>query len=355
EQRAVYEAPDGSLWFGSIEKLRNVEGHQGGFLELNYQDLSDLQWTYHDLHTTVPGGFASSPQGKLMVFGPNTNWMEDAEKGWIPLTRYFSRPRMALAGNQGELWVASASQGLYRWQGSKVTRFSTQDFLLSNSISYLQHIQDKLWIATEKDISCFDGTHGVNEVLHSRLVPQAGGGSLKQDDQNRLWINQVSPDWMDRVFRRVPPPPEGDFFCVRYQPDTFPPHVLRADYKPMVDTEGNVVINWEGQDYYHATPADEILFSYRLNQGDWSPFTPQRSKTFFSLEGGDYRFEVRAMDKDFNLSPTPLRITFTVLPPVWQRTWFILLCLLLLGVIIYLLSRLIARNKRLFQLNQQLA
>lgn len=60
------------------------------------------------------------------------------------------------------------------------------------------------------------------------------------------------------------------------------------------------------------TPATALQFSWRVDDGAWSPFTETTSVTLSGLASGPHRFEVRARDQAGNEDPTPARRDFTI-------------------------------------------
>ena len=70
---------------------------------------------------------------------------------------------------------------------------------------------------------------------------------------------------------------------------------------------------------------DEVRYQYQLEGAErtWSALTSQRSVTYATLSAGSYRFVVRAAASDGTLSDTPATVTFTILPPIWRRWWFL--------------------------------
>jgi signal transduction histidine kinase len=72
--------------------------------------------------------------------------------------------------------------------------------------------------------------------------------------------------------------------------------------------------------------AGEVLrYQYRLEGSDaeWSAPSSQRSVNYASLAPGSYRFSVRAVSADGTQSPSPATVSFTILSPVWRRSWFL--------------------------------
>jgi signal transduction histidine kinase len=86
----------------------------------------------------------------------------------------------------------------------------------------------------------------------------------------------------------------------------------------------------------------EVLrYQYKLEGADrdWSGPTEQRAVNYARLSPGHYRFMVRAVNSDGVISSLPASITFTVLPPFWQRGWFMFLVICIVGLLVYALYR----------------
>jgi signal transduction histidine kinase len=82
---------------------------------------------------------------------------------------------------------------------------------------------------------------------------------------------------------------------------------------------------------------ERLRYQYRLegSRHEWSAPSDQRTVHLAALAPGKYTFEVRALNSDREVSPTPARVTFTILAPVWQRPWFAALGMLVVGVLLY--------------------
>ena len=78
------------------------------------------------------------------------------------------------------------------------------------------------------------------------------------------------------------------------------------------------------------------MFSYRLDQGAWSPFQPGNAAVFQKLASGQHRFAVRAMDRNGNVDRHPPSIEFRVLNPWYLSGAFLLLVAAGIGVILTL-------------------
>jgi hypothetical protein len=73
-------------------------------------------------------------------------------------------------------------------------------------------------------------------------------------------------------------------------------------------------------------------YQYKLegSEQDWSLPSAQGSVTFANVRPGRYRFLVRALNANDVPSEKPASLTFRILPPIWQRWWFLAMAALLI-------------------------
>ena len=106
--------------------------------------------------------------------------------------------------------------------------------------------------------------------------------------------------------------------------------------------QGQIQIDFFGLNF---SAGEELRYQYRFEGAsrDWSALTDQRTVTA-SLAPGKYRFLVRAVTSDGTSSAVPAALSFRLLPPIWQRWWFLTFAALFVGGVIYSTSR--ARTAR---------
>jgi ligand-binding sensor domain-containing protein/signal transduction histidine kinase len=96
---------------------------------------------------------------------------------------------------------------------------------------------------------------------------------------------------------------------------------------------------------------DVLRYQYKLEGStDWSAPTEQRTVNFASLSPGRYRFLVRAVNSDGIGSIQPAVVAFRILPPIWQRWWFVLLAFSAVTLVAYAFYR--HRVARLLELER---
>jgi signal transduction histidine kinase len=82
----------------------------------------------------------------------------------------------------------------------------------------------------------------------------------------------------------------------------------------------------------------------------WQGPVSQNSVTYASLLPGSYRFEVKASNVDDIESSAPASFSFTIISPYWQRAWFYLSVLLIVGGTIVMIFR--YRVRKLLELER---
>jgi hypothetical protein len=71
---------------------------------------------------------------------------------------------------------------------------------------------------------------------------------------------------------------------------------------------GTMSVRFAGAD--DVPPPNRLMFSWRLDGGDWSPFSLSTEALLSDVAPGPHTFEVRARDSAGNIDPTPAKETF---------------------------------------------
>jgi signal transduction histidine kinase len=84
-----------------------------------------------------------------------------------------------------------------------------------------------------------------------------------------------------------------------------------------------------------------LKYQYKLEgvDKDWSAPTEQRAVNYASLAPGSYRFLVRAINREGMMSQEAAVLPFRILPPIWERWWFISLVMIALSIMLLALHR----------------
>ena len=360
DYRAVFEDRDGNLWFGGSVDIEKEKGHRGGVLQLK-NPQGQQQWVHHSaheggLHQSNAYGIGQSADGRIWLGGGRL-WAYDGE-AWSQVEKHDLQDYINEVFSIDDLLlVGSRYYGLYVYDGQCWRHYDTDSGLISNSIiSLYADSANSIWAVTENDISRFDGQKWVNHVLPTDMNMDFEGGELLRSSNGACWINKSPREWKRRAltYSQLPPAGNQQFITYRYDPDDHPPETSFLNHPEEVAAEGDVILAWQGHDYLSLTGSDGLEYSYRLDEGPWSPFSPEGKHMFTNLPGGMHSMEVRARDLDFNVDPTPARISFRVQVPIWREPWFIgliALFLITLGIFEY---RILVKNQTLGRLNHHL-
>jgi PAS domain S-box-containing protein len=112
-------------------------------------------------------------------------------------------------------------------------------------------------------------------------------------------------------------------------------------------SQNQIEIDFLGIDF---APSEVLHYQYKLEGADrdWSALTSQRTVNYANLSPGTYRFLVRAVNASGISSQTPARVAFIILPPIYQRWWFLTLCAVVVGLTALSIDRYrVARVKEL--------
>ncbi|NNE69979.1 MAG: GAF domain-containing protein [Rhodothermales bacterium] len=326
---------EGYAWFGSSS------GSLSGILRLS---TDRMEWRRY-LHPEAPPyvyGITQTEDGTIWTGGhqlyrKRTSWTGLSEPA--ALSAFVTD---VAAGPDATLWVGSRFYGVLRLQEDSWDRFSTAEGLPAPRAEALLGLPDgHALVATPGGMARFDGD-GWSPVLQGtfgdRMVLRGG---LHMAPDGALWINTQDQD--------------GGVAAVQYRPDQAPPRAEVLNREERIPWQRQVAIQWVGVDQWNDTPAGQIAFSHRIDQGEWSPFNTSTSAVLEFDGWGGHTVEVQARDGDFNVGSVAAVYDFTIAPPPWAQGRVLVPVGLLLLVIAGLVLRLASRKFDLDETNRQLA
>ncbi len=336
-KKGVYESSDGALWFGAAVGMTPELGHQGGVLRFDPFAASEQAWTHYRPPDVPPYiyGIGQTSDGKLWL-GSSGSFGSFDGKTWTRLTKpkiftTVTSVDVVYATPGGDLWVGTRTYGAFHYDGKTWERHDARDGLADSPIKGIYQTSDgTVWVSTSTAVSRFDGRTWYTDALPKEVI-----GTVRQTKDGSLWVNT-------------------GVGTIRYQPETEPPVTEIIVSLDRVSQPGNTIISWKGKDAWHITRENELQYAWRLDGGEWSNYSSERSKVFFSMASGDHTFEVKARDRDFNEDPTPDVLLFHVVPPVWGQAWFLGLMVVLISVIVTQTGRVARRDRRLRRSNAEL-
>jgi CheY-like chemotaxis protein len=369
--RSIFEDDAGNIWFGAGADPLDTAGQLGGILVFQPPGPGEAQGKWHHLKPPQAPpftyGIGQTKDGVIWAVGYFGVMTFDGLK-FVPYTAdnfHFSRTDGLLIGAAGDLWLGTRSYGAFHYDGRKWTQYTVADGLSDNRIRSLMQSQDgRVWAVTSDGFDCLIPDETSPE-MKPRWTPIATFQQLHVEDwtnvrQSRdgdLWINHLTGDWWvrERSQADAHKAMKLSFATFRYKPGNLPPQTYIAESLEKVSHSGNTIISWGGVDSWDDTRAGNLMYSYRLDGSEWSPFSGQTSKVYFSLQSGNHLFEVRARDHDYNIDSTAAALSFFVEYPIWKQGWFIVLIIGCGSIIAFQSHRLLEKNRALRNSNEHLA
>jgi diguanylate cyclase (GGDEF)-like protein len=322
----LLQSRSGPIWLGTIDGLSRFDGQE--FSHFDESDgLSDdrvnrlLERDNGDLWLATANGLALFHDGQFKNWstadGLPSNFINDVYED-----------------DQEGLWIATNS-GLSYFRDGEFRNWTRSDGLPHNNcVVILPGNEGEIWIGTSRGVAIFDGNGFTVVTSREGLVfDLINRGSGYRDPEGNLWFGTG-----DGVSR----------FAADFRPGaTTPPPVhllsvannlgeMALDRQARIDQQDSS-LNFD----YSAISfqrAPDVLYRYRLATSNATPWreTRLRELQIDSLAPGNYRFEVTARIGEGAWNPRLASFSFTVVPPFWRTTWFLVLIIAsVIGALLY--------------------
>lgn len=248
--------------------------------------------------------------------------------------------------SNGTIWFAT-TKSLY-WLDDKGLSVPTGLPEEQLNIYFLQERQNGNVILVGEDI------YEYNQTNYLKLVE---GGSqfdrleyILEDQKNTLWFaanngvhryqdgtfltNTVEDGLFDDSFNSIQMAENGIAYAggelgLRIYDtgkDQDPPNTIISAEQNFNEFTHDTAIRFEvkGIDRWDFTKPERLVYSYKIGKKNWSPYQPDTNINITSIQPGNHTLFVRAMDRNFNVDPTPAEFSFTINPPWYFEPAFLI-------------------------------
>jgi signal transduction histidine kinase len=222
--------------------------------------------------------------------------------------------------------------------------YSAQNGLLSNTVrSITEDDSGRIYLGTEKGLNQFDPSTG--RIRHITTAHGLAGDHIThclKDRRGNIWVGTTSglSKLTPHAEREpVPPPIYLSQIQAAGQNLSLPERgAQRLPEMTLPASQNNLRIEYVGLSFRGERA---LTYQYKLEgvDEDWNPPRDERSVNYARLSPGSYRFLVRAVHQEGGVSPEPAAFAFRILPPIWQRWWFVALIMGVLTSLAYALHR----------------
>lgn len=235
-----------------------------------------------------------------------------------------------------DLWIACLGGGVFQYDGTDKIRHDYQTGL--NDVNVMFIIEDKarggVLALSESGFYRYDGFNWSPWGFKSGIAYKRQNHTVFQDLKGAIWVNFASRAWF---LEGKPFIGKGySFKTVRYTPENEPPQTYAAISRERFPEGSQIHVEVTGADLWEDTPRDELEYSWKLNDNQWSGYSAESHIVFTDLAVGTFELQVKARDRSGNVDPSPARVSFAVILPVWKQAWFIFLVLMTFALIVFL-------------------
>lgn len=352
---SIYQDKRGNIWIGTMSGGLNlynpVENSFKRYIHDSANDHSILDNFIYDIFEDRLGRLLVLTGKGVEVYDYKTN---DFSRYVIDQTSEFGVPICVLEDSQGNLWIGTQENGLFRIDrtGVKVKVYTTIDGLPSNSISgILDDANGNLWISTQQGLCKFeeavvnpdrvrihtysreDGLQGSEykrgaycKLENGKLVFGGQNGFNVFDPEMIITNPFVPPVSITglRLFNK-----EVDF----RNSSILSKSVSEVDEIRLTHHESVFTIEFSALSFIHP---EKNQYAYKLEGFDntWNYVGTQHNATYSNLPAGEYTFMVRASNNDGVWNEEGTRLRIVVVPAWWEKPIVRISLLLLLALCI---------------------
>jgi ligand-binding sensor domain-containing protein/serine phosphatase RsbU (regulator of sigma subunit) len=251
---------------------------------------------------------------------------------------------------EGVIWAGTFGGGICRFKDGKFISFSTKDGLSDDAVVALVFDSgNNLFVASSKglnklDVDLFEKTGKIKFRFYGKEEGFTGlecnRNAAMIDEKGDLWFGTKKglAKYNAADDRKNAIPPSTYITSVKL----FFENTDWKKYADSVDETGKPLNLSLGYQNNHLTfefigisltVPEKVQYRYMLTgvDKDWSPATDKTDVTYSGIAPGDYTFRVMACNNEGIWGTENVAsFNFSIEPPFWKRTWFYILCVLVL-------------------------
>ncbi|MCA6434895.1 MAG: SpoIIE family protein phosphatase [Bacteroidetes bacterium] len=274
--------------------------------------------------------------------------------------------------DKGHYWVSINNRGLYQFDfdNNKFTFLDsitvTENPLLNDVTSII--IQDKkIYLGTSKAMISYSMQHNQNWKSTLKIYGKEHGlfgiGCLLQfvDQNKHIWVitdkglycyqpeldlinTQETKTQINEIklfFNKI----NWENYCESLNENGLPVNLKLPYHK------NHLTFSFNG---INLVAPSKVLYKYKLLgiENDWSPPTSKTEADYSNIPPGNYTFMVQSCNNDGLWNKTPEAFSFAITPPFWKTTWFVILCLITMILLVFWFIK--SREKKLQRQNHLL-
>ena len=346
-------------WNGQHKEKKASPGkifyHDGRFYVMDFRGIHVYDTLFHYLHMSPAGAMEAMEvfQDRLLV-GGSSGLYEWGKGGKIfrLFGNAFRKPVLSLYATDKHLFIGTAGNGLYRWDGKKAPVRVGSD--PAENINGMTYDGRRLWVATQKGITVY---HPMRDSLHRVFILRRADG-LPSDQIIDLALSNgklFAASYSGISVMDARPPMTNTIGRIYWKKISYGGKKLVPGRKIPYQKNAVLTVSFGIIDF---TGRRHNRYAYRLRplQNEWAELNGQ-TVSISHLSPGKYTFEVRALNPYGQAMVK--KFSFGIRPLWWQRpaakTGGLLLLFMLLAGMVYCAWRYdIRRNRRKWEIRRKM-
>jgi ligand-binding sensor domain-containing protein len=249
----------------------------------------------------------------------------------------------AAEDEHGNLWFATFTDGLLKFDGENFTSVDTDDGLTSDNIySVICDDNGNVWAGTQNGVDrlTIDNSGNISSIdnfgrYDGFVGIENNGGANFKDREGNLWFGTIKGAIKYNPSKKrtnyLPPPVYIRNVEIGFKPVNWEELPYRNLYDSIVPwlnlpaglslphDKNHISISFDGLCY---TVPEKVRFRWKLDpvESDYLPATSLNKAVYSSLSPGDYTFYVKACNNSGVWNEEPAIFSFTIEPAWWQTT-----------------------------------
>lgn len=268
-------------------------------------------------------------------------WMGTRESGlWYNDGKIFKRYTNKINHNSttsfcndknGNLWIGTEGGGLYKMKGNEINNYSVKNGLVSDYITLLtSDTIGNIWAGTNMGLVKVNSNNNtfINYGIQEGFTSIETKNNAVYNDQNgAIWFGTINGATVLRLNESQTKPVVPLVYLINYQ-------IFSTIYPPGTNptfsyNQNDITFNFIGLNFSNAS---RIKYTYTLEGLDeqWHEDYGINKVVFQHLPPGRYKFILKACSSEGICIDKNIEFAFEIIPPVYKRTWFIVLMLVLI-------------------------
>ncbi len=279
--------------------------------------------------------------------------------------------------SDGGLWFGGMSgQKLGLYKGGEYQTFGDR-YPSDSAMSILELDNGKMWFSSRKDLVEYDGKdfyviregiEAISSMIQSKrdgsvwlaswdgLIRYHEGAWITYTEEDGLPSSKILEVFEDRQGTVWVGTTEGKIAYYDPGADRDPPKAILHPEENVAEISpgGEARFTYTGIDKWKYVRAERLLYSHRIDDGEWTTFSQDTIASYENLQPGPHRFQVRAMDVHLNISEKPAVYDFVVLTPWYKEPMFLILASIGTLLILLFAGLAYSRHRQVIHSNVQL-